>query len=67
VYLRLIGTLRRQAGGGVYERIAQLLISARECHGRLGTEAAFAAYLRALRDDQKRKRRLLRVLDAYQL
>jgi hypothetical protein len=67
VYLRLIGTLRRQAGGGVYERIAQLLISARECHGRLGTEAAFAAYVRALRDDQKRKRRLIRILDAHRL
>ncbi len=67
VYLRLIEALRRQAGDGVYERMAQLLVSARECHDRLGTRPAFDAYLRALREDQKRKRRLIRVLDAHQL
>ena len=67
VYLRLIGVLRKQTGDGAYERIAQLLISARACHDRLGTAAAFESYLRALRDDQKRKRRLIRILDAHQL
>ena len=67
VYLRLIDALRKQTGDGVYERMAQLLISARDCHGRLGTAPAFSSYLRALRADQRRKRRLIRILDAHQL
>ena len=67
VYRRLIDALRTQAGDGVYERMAQLLISARACHARLGTGSAFDSYLRALRADQSRKRRLIRILDAHQL
>jgi uncharacterized Zn finger protein len=67
VYQRLIDVLGKQTGEGVYERMAQLLISARDCHRRLGTVPAFNADLRALREEQKRKRRLLRILDAHQL
>ncbi len=67
VYRRLIGMLTRETGDPVYERIAQLLAAARTCHRRLGTEAAFAVYLRALREDQKRKRKLIRILDAHRL
>jgi uncharacterized Zn finger protein len=67
VYRRLIGVLTQQAGDGVYERIAQLLTSARACHRSLGTDAAFDRYLRALRDEQKRKRKLIRILDAHGL
>jgi tetratricopeptide (TPR) repeat protein len=67
VYRRLIAILKGQTGDGVYERIAQLLVSARTCHRRLGTDAAFDLYLRALRDDQKRKRKLIRILDAHRL
>jgi hypothetical protein len=67
VYLRLIETLKRQTGDGVYERIAQLLVAARVCHDRLGTSPSFDAYVRRLREDQKRKRRLIRILDAHQL
>jgi hypothetical protein len=67
VYLRLIEALKQQAGDGVYERIAKLLVAARACHGRLGTRASFDGYLRRLREDQKRKRRLIRILDAHQL
>lgn len=66
-YLRLIATLKQQTGDGVYERIAQLLVAARACHSRLGTGASFDAYLRGLREDQKRKRRLIRILDAHRL
>ena len=66
-YRRLIAILKGQTGDGVYERIAQLLVSARTCHRRLGTDAAFDLYLRALRDDQKRKRKLIRILDAHGL
>ena len=67
VYLRLIDALRQQTGDAVYERMAQLLTSARGCHDRLGTGPAFSSYLRALREDQKRKRRLIRILDAHLL
>ncbi len=66
-YRRLIDALKTQTGDGVYERMAQLLESARACHRRLGAEAAFDAYLRALRDDQRRNHKLIRVLDAHQL
>jgi hypothetical protein len=67
VYRRLIETLKRQTGDGAYERIARLLVAARACHGRLGTGASFDAYMRRFREDQKRKRRLIRILDAHQL
>ena len=67
VYLRLIEALKQQAGDCGYERIAKLLVAARACHGRLGTGASFDAYVRRLREDQKRKRKLIRILDAYQL
>ena len=65
-YLRLIETLKKQTGDGVYERIAQLLAAARACHNRLGTGSSFEVYVRGLREDQKRKRRLIRILDAHQ-
>ncbi len=67
VYRRLIAMLTRETGDAVYERIAQLLAAARACHRRIGTEAAFAVYLRALREDHKRKHKLIRVLDAHGL
>ncbi|MFD7553252.1 SWIM zinc finger domain-containing protein [Streptomyces sp. NPDC059835] len=63
VYLRWIEPLRRQTGDGAYERLAELLLSARACHRALGTQAEFATYLAALRADQKRKRKLMAVLD----
>jgi hypothetical protein len=67
VYRRLIAMLKQETGDAIYERIAQLLVSARACHHRLGTEAAFSVYLRALREEQKRKRKLLKILDAHRL
>jgi hypothetical protein len=67
VYRRLIANLKQQTGETAYKRIAQLLVSARTCHHRLGTDAAFDRYLRGLRDDQKRKRKLIKILDAHQL
>ncbi|KJY32265.1 hypothetical protein VR46_34560, partial [Streptomyces sp. NRRL S-444] len=50
-----------------YERMTELLLSARACHRVLGTESAFAAYLAALRADQKRKRKLMAMLDRHGL
>jgi tetratricopeptide (TPR) repeat protein len=67
VYQRQIQALKQETGDKAYERLARLLLSARACHLRLGTEAAFGLYLRALRADQKRKRRLISVLDGHDL
>jgi hypothetical protein len=67
VYRRLIAMLKQETGDAIYERIAQLLLSARACHHRLGTDAAFGVYLRALREDQKRKRKLIKILDSRRL
>ena len=67
VYLRQIESLRDQSSPVAYQRMVRLLTAARGCHGLLGTRPVFDAYLRALRDDQKRKRKLIRILDEHQL
>ncbi|MEU6866703.1 SWIM zinc finger family protein [Streptomyces sp. NPDC046876] len=67
VYLRWIEPLRKQTGATTYERLAELLLSARACHRALGSEAEFATYLAALRTDQKRKRKLIATLDEHGL
>jgi uncharacterized Zn finger protein len=67
VCLRRIEPLREQTGDSTYERMAQLLHSARACHRALGTEAESATYLASLRADQKRQRKLLATLDPHGL
>lgn len=67
VYVRWIEPLRKQTGDGTYERMTELLLSARTCHQALGTELEFATYLAALRADQKRKRKLMTKLDQHGL
>lgn len=67
VYLRQIQPLKQETGDHAYERMARLLDGARACHVRLGTEPTFDMYLRALRADQKRKPKLIRILDAHKL
>ncbi|MGI9006213.1 MAG: SWIM zinc finger family protein [Streptosporangiaceae bacterium] len=67
VYRRQIEELRKSPGPAGYERLARLLESARDCCERLGNLAEFETYVRALRDDHRRKPRLIRVLDAHQL
>jgi uncharacterized Zn finger protein len=64
VYQRALETLRSQTGEEVYRRVLELLQGVQACHGVLGTEAEFAAYLSALRSEQKRRRNLIRLLDA---
>ena len=64
VYLTAIEPLRSQTGDQTYRQVARLLLSARSCHEKLGTTAEFARYLAALRADQKRKRNLMKILDA---
>jgi hypothetical protein len=63
VYLRLIEPLRAQTGEKVYEQVTRLLRAARACHQALGTSAEFERYLAWLREDQKRKPNLMRMLD----
>jgi uncharacterized Zn finger protein len=53
-----------QTGDQTYRQVARLLLSARDCHENLGTTAEFSRYLAALRADQKRKRNLMKILDA---
>lgn len=62
-YRRAMEPLTRLTGDGNYREIARLLLLARDCHRRLGTEHAFAMYLTALRTDQRRKRKLMKILD----
>ncbi len=63
LYLRAIGSLKRDTGDPVYRRIASLLLSARGCHQTLGTTDQFRGYVTALRAEQKRKRNLIKILD----
>ncbi len=67
VYLRQVDQLKGETGDRAYERIARLLIGARACHRRLGTEQAFRSYLRSFRLAQKRKHKLMSILDAHHL
>ncbi|AZS74147.1 hypothetical protein DDE74_27190 [Streptomyces lydicus] len=67
IYLRAITPLQQQTGHPAYERMTELLLSARACHRARGTEAEFTRYLADLRAHQKRKRNLLRMLDEHGL
>ncbi|GAB2864284.1 hypothetical protein GCM10027176_77790 [Actinoallomurus bryophytorum] len=40
-----------------------LLLSVRACHHRLGTDGDFTAYVTGLRNAQRRKRNLMKILD----
>lgn len=64
VYLRAIAGLKTMTGDPVYHRMAGLLLSARACHEAMGTTEKFRGYLAALRTDQRRKRNLMKILDA---
>ncbi|WP_344631404.1 SWIM zinc finger family protein [Streptomyces glaucosporus] len=63
VYRRAVDRLRSRTGNAEYERMTEILLSARACHRALGTEDEFTAYLAELRTGQKRKRNLMRMLD----
>ncbi len=67
VYLRLLEPLKEPTGDRVYERMAQLLRNARDCHQALGTEAEFTAHLADLRAELKRRRKLMTILDRHGL
>ncbi|MGD0067579.1 MAG: hypothetical protein ABSB76_29605 [Streptosporangiaceae bacterium] len=63
VYLDAVAPLTTQTGNEAYLQIARLLLSARDCHERLGTSSESEGYLAELRTSQRRKRALLRILD----
>ncbi|MEV6740101.1 hypothetical protein AB0N14_25405 [Streptomyces sp. NPDC051104] len=64
---RAIEPLRAVTGGADHQQIAQLLLSARACHQRLGITAEFEAYRTVQRADRKRKRNLMRIPDQHGL
>ncbi|WP_034268521.1 SWIM zinc finger family protein [Actinospica robiniae] len=64
VYQRALESLRTQTGEEAYRRVLELLQGVQACHAVLGTPGGFAAYLAAFRTEQKRKRNLIRLLDA---
>ncbi|WP_327388842.1 MULTISPECIES: hypothetical protein [unclassified Streptomyces] len=67
VYLRLVDPLLTRTGDAAYEQLTELLLSARACHRALDTEADFTAYMTTLRTAQKRKRKLITMLDQHGL
>jgi uncharacterized Zn finger protein len=64
VYVKTVDALKQLTGNDIYQRIATLLLAARACHESLGTVPEFRRYIAALRLDQKRKRNLIKILDA---
>ncbi|GAA3304995.1 SWIM zinc finger family protein [Streptomyces cinereospinus] len=67
VYLRLVERSKEPTGDRAYERVAGLLLAARDCHRALGTEDAFTGYLAGLRAELKRRRKLMSILDRHGL
>ncbi|MFE3789968.1 hypothetical protein [Streptomyces goshikiensis] len=67
VYLRLIGPLLTRTGDAAYEQLTELLLSVRACHQALGAHDTFADYMASLRTAQKRKRKLMALLDGHGL
>jgi tetratricopeptide (TPR) repeat protein len=64
VYQRAVEGLLAHTGNDVYERVVQLLRKLQELLGRLGREAEFAGQIASIRATQRRKRNLMKLLDA---
>jgi uncharacterized Zn finger protein len=64
VYEHALAPLRAQTGEDAYYRAMELLQGIRTCYALVGREGEFAIYLRAFRQEQRRKRKLLALLDA---
>jgi hypothetical protein len=59
--------IRRWGAPVAARSIAKLLIKARSCHERLGSQTVFAQYVSDLRTEQKRKRNLMKILNQHHL
>lgn len=64
VYIKTVEGLKQLTGNDIYQRIAALLLAARACHESLGTVPEFRRYVAGIRQGQKRKRNLIKILDA---
>ena len=64
VYRTALARLRVQTGEDVYHRALELLHGIKACHALLGQQDEFDRYLLEFRRDQRRKRNLIRLLDA---
>jgi uncharacterized Zn finger protein len=64
VYQRALEGLVARTGNDVYEQVVQLLRKVQQLLGRLGREAEFAGQIAAIRTTQRRKRNLMKLLDA---
>ena len=49
VYLSAVEPLRSMTADETYHQMARLLVSARDCHERLGSSAEFTRHLAAIR------------------
>jgi uncharacterized Zn finger protein len=67
VYEHALAPLRAQTGEEAYRRAVELLQGIESCYTLLGRESDFKAYLRAFRQEQRRKRKLTALLDAVGL
>ncbi|WKK27293.1 hypothetical protein QZH56_17875 [Streptomyces olivoreticuli] len=67
VYLREVAARKHHTGDSNDLEIARLLLKAKACHERLGTQTDFTHYITQLRTEQKRKRNLMKTLDRHQL
>ena len=63
VYRRHVAALLRHTGDGVYREAVAFLERIEALHARLGQEEAFRALLGELRGAQRRKRKLMQILD----
>jgi uncharacterized Zn finger protein len=64
VYQRAVEGLVARTGNDVYEEVVRLLRKVRELSARLGREAEFASQIASIRTTQRRKRNLMKLLDA---
>lgn len=64
VYRTALARLRAQTGEDVYHRALELLYGVKACYGLLGQQDEFDRYLLEFRRDQRRKRNLIRLIDA---
>jgi hypothetical protein len=63
IYRKHVDDLLRQTGNPVYEQAVNYLDKIRNLHQGADGKAAFQAYLQDLRNTQKRKRNLMKMLD----
>ena len=64
VYQRAVEGMVARTGNDAYEEVVRLLRKVQELLSRLGREAEFAGQIASIRTTQRRKRNLMKLLDA---